>query len=149
MAGLAGHRKGALMNNTNIEDPQPPTRAQERAQASSAKRAETSRRGETAASHKPRIDVERLREVGKNLGGQVDDQVHKRPYVVIGAAAGAGFIAGSILGSRLGQVLLATGVGYAAKHLLGPDFGLDRLQAGLEKLTGELEARTERGSGRS
>jgi ElaB/YqjD/DUF883 family membrane-anchored ribosome-binding protein len=137
------------MNNTNIEDPQPPTRVQERAQASSAKHAETSRRSETAASHKPRIDVERLREVGKNLGGQIDDQVQKRPYVVIGAAAGVGFIAGSILGSRLGQMLLATGVGYAAKHLLGADFGLDRLQAGLEKLTGELEARTERGSGRS
>ena len=137
------------MNNTNIEDPQQAGRAQERPQASGGRRAEQARRGETAASHKPRIDLERLREVGKNLGGQVDDQVQKRPYVVIGAAAGAGFIAGSILGSRLGQILLATGVGYAAKQLLGSDFGLERLQAGLEKLTGELEAKVERGSGRS
>src|SRR5580700_9039561 len=127
------------MNNTNIEDPQQAGRAQERPQASSPRRAEHGRRTETPASHRPRIDMERLREVGKNLGGQVDDQVQKRPYIVIGAAAGAGFIAGSILGSRLGQILLATGVGYAAKQLLGSDFGLERLQAGLEKLTGELE----------
>jgi ElaB/YqjD/DUF883 family membrane-anchored ribosome-binding protein len=137
------------MNNTNIEDPQQAGRAQERPQASGARRAEHGPRTDSAASHKARIDIERLREVGKNLGGQVDDQVQKRPYVVIGAAAGAGFIAGSILGSRLGQILLATGVGYAAKQLLGSDFGLERLQAGLEKLTGELESKFERGSGRS
>ncbi len=134
------------MNNTNIEDrtQEERMRAQERLQERG--------RGPRHPEHRegrPRIEVDRLREVGRNLGDQLDEQVRKRPYVVLGAAAGVGFVAGSILGSRLGQVLLAVGVGYAAKHVLGGEFGLDRLQAGLERLTGEFEAKTERGSGRS
>jgi hypothetical protein len=91
------------------------------------------------------LDLDRLREVGRNLGGQLDEQVRKRPYAVLGAAAGFGFVAGSILGSRFGQVLLAAGVGYAAKRVLGDEFGVDRIQAGLERLTREVE----RGSGRT
>jgi ElaB/YqjD/DUF883 family membrane-anchored ribosome-binding protein len=137
------------MNNTNIDDdPQARTRTQERLheRGASARRAEPAHR---EAARKSRIEMDRLREVGRNLGEQLDEQVRKRPYVVLGAAAGAGFVAGSILGSRLGQVLLAAGVGYAAKHVLGGEFGLDRLQAGLERLTGEFEAKAERGSGRS
>ena len=64
-----------------------------------------------------RTEIARLREVGRNLGGQIDEQVRKRPYVGLGAAAGVGFVAGSLLGSRLGQVLLAAGIGYAAKRV--------------------------------
>ncbi len=71
--------------------------------------------------------------------------------MVIGAAAGVGFAAGSVLGSRLGQVLLAAGMGYVAKHVLAGDLGIDRIQAGLERLTGDVEtaAARERHSGRS
>lgn len=94
--------------------------------------------------HHP-LEVDRLREVGRNLAGQLEEQVRKRPYVVIGAAAGFGFMAGSLLGSRLGQVMLAAGLGYAAKRVLGDDFGIERIQAEIEKLTGEAE----RGSARS
>jgi hypothetical protein len=54
-------------------------------------------------------------------------------------------VAGSLLGSRLGQVMIAAGLGYAAKRVLGDDFGIERIQAEIEKLTGEAE----RGSGRS
>ncbi len=92
-----------------------------------------------AGEHEPprRIEVAKLREVGRNLGSQLEEQTRKRPYVVVGAAAGLGFVAGSIFGSRLGQVILAVGVGYAAKHLLGGDFGVDRLEEGLGKLAQE------------
>ncbi len=141
------------MNRTNFDDPQEAARgqerAQERSQPSAGRHAAAGQRANPASAQKARIEMDRLREVGRNLGDQLDEQVHKRPYVVIGAAAGVGFVAGSILGSRLGQVLLAAGVGYAAKHVLGGDFGLDRLQAGLDRLTGELEAKAERSSGRS
>lgn len=137
------------MNRTNFDDPQETSRGQERGheRSQASARRETGHRSD--ASQKARAEVDRLREVGRNLGDQFDEQVHKRPYVVIGAAAGIGFVAGSILGSRLGQVLLAAGVGYAAKHVLGGEFGLDRLQAGIERLTGEFEAKADRGSGRS
>lgn len=83
------------------------------------------------------LDVARLREVGKNLGGQIEEQVHKRPYVVIGAAAGIGFVAGSLFGSRLGQMLLAAGLGYVAKNLLAGDIDVERLQEKLEEISGE------------
>jgi hypothetical protein len=77
--------------------------------------------------------------VGRNLGSQLDEQVHKRPYAVLGAALGVGFAAGSVLGSRLGQVLLAAGLGYVAKHFLGPEFGIERIQATLERMAAEAE----------
>lgn len=83
------------------------------------------------------LDVARLREVGKNLGEQIEEQVHKRPYVVIGAAAGIGFVAGSLFGSRLGQMLLAAGLGYVAKNLLAGDIDVERLQEKLEEISGE------------
>jgi ElaB/YqjD/DUF883 family membrane-anchored ribosome-binding protein len=134
------------MDRTNIEDPTQPARGAEKRSAEySARRA-----ARDEAQRKP-LEMARLREVGRNLSGQLDDQVRKRPYAVVGAAAGVGFVAGSILGSRLGQVLLAAGLGYLAKHVVAGDFGIDRIQAGLERLTGDVEtaAARERASGRS
>jgi hypothetical protein len=88
-------------------------------------------------SQKRKEQMDRLREVGRNLSSQVDEQVQRRPYVVIGAVAGLGFVAGSLFGSRLGQVLLAAGLGYFARNLAGGEFGVERIQAGIDKLTGE------------
>ena len=124
------------MNRTNIDDPQP--RAQE---YTSKRRGERSERARTdpETAQRRRIKLERLREVGRNLGTQLDEQVHKRPYAVLGAALGVGFMAGSVLGSRLGQVLLAAGLGYVAKHFLGADFNIDRIQASLEKMAADAE----------
>jgi ElaB/YqjD/DUF883 family membrane-anchored ribosome-binding protein len=85
------------------------------------------------------LDVDRLREVGQNLSAQLEEQVHKRPYVVVGAAAGVGFVLGSLLGSRLGQVLLAAGVGYVLKNVVGGDLGVESIEQNLEKLTGERQ----------
>jgi ElaB/YqjD/DUF883 family membrane-anchored ribosome-binding protein len=86
-----------------------------------------------------RLEMERLRQVGKNLGDQIDRQVRKRPYVIVGAAAGVGFVAGSILGSRLGQMLLAAGVGFLAKSALDGDFSPERVRSGLEKFVGSTD----------
>jgi ElaB/YqjD/DUF883 family membrane-anchored ribosome-binding protein len=100
----------------------------------------TTTSAESRTQHERRehgIDVSRLREVGKNLGDQIEEQVQKRPYVVIGAAAGIGFVAGSLFGSRLGQMLLAAGLGYVAKNLLAGDIDVERLQEKLEELSGE------------
>jgi ElaB/YqjD/DUF883 family membrane-anchored ribosome-binding protein len=143
--------KGRTMDRTNIEDAQQPARAQERGPEKRAEIGGRRARGDANPAQRRTLEMDRLREVGRNLGGQLDDQVKKRPYVVIGAAAGVGFVAGSILGSRLGQVLLAAGMGYLAKHVFAGDLGIDRIQAGLERLTGDVEtaAARERHSGRS
>jgi hypothetical protein len=132
------------MNRPNADDSQPQAPREERAQAHSGRHPEPGSRSDSNAAARRPIELERLREVGRNLGSQIDEQVRKRPYTALGAAAGFGFVAGSILGSRLGQVLLAAGIGYAAKRVLGGDFGLDRIQAEIEKLTGEAERRTGR-----
>jgi ElaB/YqjD/DUF883 family membrane-anchored ribosome-binding protein len=90
------------------------------------------------AADRGRIELARLREAGKNVGAQIEEQVQKRPHVVIGAAAGLGFVAGSLFGSRLGQVLLAAGLGYVARNFVeGGD--IDRLREGLERLAREPE----------
>jgi hypothetical protein len=126
------------MNSTNIDESQ--ARPHE---AAGSRRSERTGRTEGAEpGSRRRIKLDRLREVGRNLGVQLDEQVRKRPYVVLGSALGVGFAAGSVLGSRLGQVLLAAGVGYVAKHFLGPDFGIERIQATLEKLASEAERRS-------
>ncbi len=132
------------MNRTNADDPQPPhAPGRERGQEHASRRPDSGYRADSSSARRP-IEMDRLREVGRNLGGQIDEQVRKRPYAVLGAAVGFGFVAGSILGSRLGQVLLAAGVGYAAKRVLGGEFGIDRIQAGLEKLTSDTERRSGR-----
>jgi ElaB/YqjD/DUF883 family membrane-anchored ribosome-binding protein len=87
-----------------------------------------------------RLELGKWREVGRNLTAQIDEQVHKRPYVAIGAATGLGFVAGSLFGSRFGQVLMAVGLGYIAKGVLGDAASLDTLQAGIERMTGESAA---------
>jgi hypothetical protein len=99
-------------------------------------------RGERTGAHGEHLralEMERLRAVGRNLGAQLGEQVQKRPYVVIGAAAGLGFVAGSLLGSRLGQMLLAAGIGYVVKNLAEGELGVERIQERLEQLTGERE----------
>ena len=134
------------MNRSNGDDTQQqqPSAPRERGEEPAAGRRGAGHRAGSNAAAWPPIELDRLREVGRNLGDQLDEQVRKRPYAVLGAAAGFGFVAGSILGSRLGQVLLAAGVGYAAKRLLGGEFGIDRIQAGLERLTSETERRSGR-----
>jgi hypothetical protein len=127
------------MNRTNIEEPH--VRTHEPHETAGARRSERTGRTEPASgsSSRRRLRLERLGEVSRNLGSQLDEQVHKRPYAVLGAALGVGFAAGSVLGSRLGQVLLAAGLGYVAKHFLGPDFGIERIQATLERMAAEAE----------
>jgi hypothetical protein len=76
---------------------------------------------------------------GRNLGIQIEEQVQKRPFVLLGAMAGVGFAAGSLFGSRLGQLVLAAGIGYCVRNAAGPDAGMGRVRAGLERLAGEAD----------
>jgi ElaB/YqjD/DUF883 family membrane-anchored ribosome-binding protein len=82
-------------------------------------------------------EIARLRAVGRNLATQLAEQVEKRPYVAIGAAAGAGFVVGSVFGSRLGQMLLAAAIGYAMKNVIEGNIGVEQIEERLEALTGE------------
>ncbi len=114
------------MDRTHLEDQAARATTEERI---GARRVDPRRR---------KIEMARLREVGKNLSEQIDEQVRKRPYVMVGAAAGIGFVAGSFLGSRLGQMLIATAIGFAAKSALEGELSPEMLRARLEKFSGGL-----------
>jgi len=118
------------MNRTDTPEPPPqPTGQDQRTSTRDARR--------EARSERARIEIDRLRAAGRNLGAQLQEQARKRPFVVMGAAAGLGFVAGSMLGTRLGQLVLAAGIGYAAKDILEGEFGVDRITEGVERLARE------------
>ena len=47
-----------------------------------------------------------VRDVTNDLEGYLTEQVHRRPYVTVGVAAGVGYVLGGGLRSRLTAVLL-------------------------------------------
>lgn len=97
------------------------------------------RRAPMAGETRRRFEMDCLREAGKNLSEQIDEQVRKRPYVMMGAAVGVGFVAGSFLGSRLGQMLLAVGIGFVARSALEGELSAEALRNGIEKITGSSD----------
>jgi ElaB/YqjD/DUF883 family membrane-anchored ribosome-binding protein len=111
------------------------TSSDEQSQHAREREARAARRG--AGSDEPGDEIARLRAVGRNLATQLAEQVEKRPYVAIGAAAGVGFVIGSIFGSRMGQMLLAAGIGYALKNVIEGDIGVEQIEERIETLTGE------------
>jgi hypothetical protein len=125
------------MNQTHADPNDEQRASSQRSGHEGSSRGEPIRGRRAAEGREGGIDGERLREVGKRLGAEVEEQLHKRPYVVLGAVAGLGFTAGSLLGSRLGQLLLAAGLGYAIKNVLEDDIGMERIRAGLDRLTAE------------
>jgi hypothetical protein len=126
------------MNRTHADPNDEPRASSGRAEHEGSSRGEPIRRRQ-AEGRDAGIDGERLREVGKRLGAEVEEQLRKRPYVVLGAVAGLGFTAGSLLGSRLGQLIVAAGLGYAIKNVLEDDVGMERIRAGLDRLTAEAD----------
>jgi ElaB/YqjD/DUF883 family membrane-anchored ribosome-binding protein len=88
---------------------------------SSTKAESRSRLNETrsATSTEPHgVDLRKYLDEAKSLGEQLETQMSSRPYVALGAVAGISFLAGSLLGSRIGQLAVAIGIGYAATHFL-------------------------------
>ena len=75
---------------------------------------------ETASSSSTEhgVDIKKYLDDAKSMGKNLESQMSTRPYVVLGAVAGVSFVAGSLLGSRIGQLAVAIGIGYAATHFL-------------------------------
>jgi hypothetical protein len=73
-----------------------------------------------------RNGTESVRTTARNLNAQLATQMKERPYAAIGLAAGAGIVAGSILGSRIAQLGVAAAAGYLARDLLeGTEVGAE------------------------
>jgi hypothetical protein len=89
--------------------------------SSNAKTSSESKSSESKSSNKGErhegIDIRKYADEAKTLGKRFDAQITSHPYAVIGSVAGVAFIAGSVLGNRLGQLAVAIGLGYAATRL--------------------------------
>jgi hypothetical protein len=86
---------------------------------SESKSDKTESRSTESRSHETHgVDLRKYADEAKSLGRSLESQMTTRPYVVLGAVAGGAFVAGSLLGSRIGQLAIAIGVGYAATRLL-------------------------------
>ena len=62
-------------------------------------------------------DIEDLVLAGRKVRKLIARTARERPYVLLGVAAGLGFIVGGGLRSRTGRALLATGVRFALPQL--------------------------------
>ena len=60
------------------------------------------------------VDLRKYLDEAKSLGQRLDSQMSTHPYAVLGAVAGTSFLAGALLGSRIGRFTVAIGLGYAA-----------------------------------
>jgi hypothetical protein len=75
-------------------------------------------------------------EAGRKLAAELEKHLRERPFVVLGAVAAVGFVAGSLFGSRLGQVLAAAAGGYALREALRVGMDMNGIRAGLDRLAG-------------
>lgn len=73
---------------------------------------------ESSSTEQHGVDIKKYLDDAKSMGKNLESQMTTRPYVVLGAVAGVSFVAGSLLGSRIGQLAVAIGLGYAATHFL-------------------------------
>jgi hypothetical protein len=74
-----------------------------------------------------------LREVAGKIQRTVSEQIEKAPYVVPIAAAGAGFIAGTLMASKLTRTLLLVGGGYAVAEFIRSG-GVDKVAGYFERM---------------
>jgi hypothetical protein len=92
----------------------------------------------------PAAELAKLKQAGTTIGDEVTAYVKKQPFASVGIAVGAGFVLGSVFGSRLGRMALLAAVGYAAQNLLEGAFG----EGGVRKiLVDELSKRAREDKG--
>ncbi|HEY1697013.1 MAG TPA: hypothetical protein VGG39_32865 [Polyangiaceae bacterium] len=92
------------------------------------------RNGNAGHAAAARVDVDRMKETLRKLGTDVLAQTKLHPQIAVGIGVGVGFIAGSIFGSRLGQLAFAGALGYVARYALGNGVTLEGIQQSLERM---------------
>jgi hypothetical protein len=91
---------------------------------------EESKNGKRARDVDVSAQLSKIKSVGTNISEEVTSFVQKQPVAALGIAAGAGFILGSVFGTRLGRMALLAAAGYAAQELIGQALG----EGGVKKL---------------
>ncbi len=79
---------------------------------------ETSKRNKKRSDDVHGVDLKKYLEAGKTVGRSLEQQINERPYLTLGIVGATGFFLGSLIGSRIGQLAVAIGIGYAATKLI-------------------------------
>ena len=87
------------------------------------------RKGTHEVAERAAAELTKIKRAGANLSEEVGTYVRKQPLAALGIAAGAGFVLGSIFGSRLGRVALVAAVGYVAQDLIEGALGEGGIRA--------------------
>lgn len=87
--------------------------------------------------------LSRMKEVGLGLRDGIEAYVERQPLVAVGIAAGAGFVLGSLFGSRLGRFALVAAVGYATQEVIDAALG----EGGVRRLLAEEASRLAKAPG--
>jgi hypothetical protein len=105
---------------------------QNTSQGSEERRTESIARPKRARSES---QIDQLARAAQNAREGIVEYVKERPIAALGIAAGAGFVAGCVLGSRVGRIALMVAAGSVAQDLLNESLG----EGGVKKLvTDEL-----------
>jgi len=87
----------------------------------------------TGAGHRfsPRASLKDVVNAGRRLPKRLRRDLEQHPEAVLATVGGASFVAGAVLGSRIGRALLAAAIPMGIQHLLETELG-PRLKARLE-----------------
>ncbi len=61
--------------------------------------------------------------MGRGLGSRVQRDMETHPEALLVAVGGASFVAGAVLGSRLGRILLSAAIPLGLQHLVESEVG--------------------------
>ena len=96
-------------------------------------------------SHEAGVDaaaqLANVRNIAVSITEEVGAYVQKQPVAAVGIAVGAGFVLGSVFGSRLGRFALMAAAGYAAQSLMESAMG----EGGLRKILVEEVSKMAKG----
>jgi hypothetical protein len=81
----------------------------------------------------------KISRLSRELPRRIERELKTNPTALVGAVAGASFLLGALVGSKIGRLAIAAAIPYAVKHLFEGDVG-NYVRGLLKEEHGEAEA---------
>jgi hypothetical protein len=86
-----------------------------------------------------KASIEGIVQMSRGLGKRIQNDLQTRPEALLIAVGGASFLAGAILGSRLGRLILSAAIPFGIQHLVESEVA-PRLQSYVKDLMHDDES---------
>jgi hypothetical protein len=91
-----------------------------------------------SASHGPKgthgkSSIQEIVKMGRGFGSRVQRDMETHPEVLLVAVGGASFLAGAVLGSKIGRIILSAAIPLGIQHLVESELG-PRLRTYVQEL---------------